>query len=367
MYFCRHKLNIGDETMDISKRNIFIYLVLSVALLALSYVYNFNDSKESIYSCINERFNDEAPFWGDSIQKILGLQRMGRYNYEQDKPVTTMYSKDDTIEISTKYFPRENLNFWLSKNLESALLRGGHYSCTITDSLFRAMLLDIGFEAVTATELHIRDLKEMFPTKDSMNINAPVREVRRNRIVEGFATDTVGVGICDQGILIGKVAISNAVVISNMQWIAWPQIILLVIVGLLFVTVSYVRKNIRYIQKLHFIGNSCIDFNNNVIYRRNGDCIPVTGNKVLLLEILAESAPEYRLLKEDVCQRIWKRDGKDGQALYNVAVSDLRKYLINDDDSLELKTLPKEGIQLLVDSEKVKRYNRLYFVYTILM
>ena len=77
------------------------------------------------------------------------------------------------------------------------------------------------------------------------------------------------------------------------------------------------------------------------------------------------SAPEYRLLKEDICRRIWNRDGKDAQALYNVAMSELRSYLIAEDDSLELKTLTNEGVVLIVDTKKVKGNNRLYFLYRI--
>ena len=58
--------------------------------------------------------------------------------------------------------------------------------------------------------------------------------------------------------------------------------------------------------------------------------------------MLLATDSEYRLSKEDICQTLWKRDTKDGQALYNTTVSGLRKLFIADDESIELKTLPKE-------------------------
>ena len=79
----------------------------------------------------------------------------------------------------------------------------------------------------------------------------------------------------------------------------------------------------------------------------------MTGNKAVLLRMLATAAPEYMLTKEDICRTIWQRDVKDGQALYNVAVSELRSYLIAPDDALTLTTVHKVGIQVTVDHTKL--------------
>ena len=74
------------------------------------------------------------------------------------------------------------------------------------------------------------------------------------------------------------------------------------------------------------------------------------------------STPEYRLLKEDICRRIWNRDGKDAQALYNVAMSELSSYLIAEDDSLELKTLTNEEVVLIVDIKRKRKFPLLHFI-----
>lgn len=56
------------------------------------------------------------------------------------------------------------------------------------------------------------------------------------------------------------------------------------------------------------------------------------------------------------------RDGKDAQALYNVAMSELRSYLIAEDDSLELKTQPNEGVVLVVDKKRIRKFPLLHFI-----
>ena len=116
-----------------------------------------------------------------------------------------------------------------------------------------------------------------------------------------------------------------------------------------------------YLQGVHLIGNTCIDFNKNMIYSPDGSAAPMTGNKAALLRMLATAAPEYMLTKEQICHDIWQRDAKDGQALYNVAVSELRGYLIAPDDALTLTTLPKVGIQVTVDHTKLHPHRKLHY------
>ena len=89
------------------------------------------------------------------------------------------------------------------------------------------------------------------------------------------------------------------------------------------------------------------------IPRNGGDTVPLTATREALLRMLVEAAPEYMLTKEDICRTIWQRDAKDGQALYNVAVSELRSYLIAPDDALSLETQPKRGIQVTADLTKL--------------
>ena len=116
------------------------------------------------------------------------------------------------------------------------------------------------------------------------------------------------------------------------------------------------------LPNVKFIGNTCIDFNTNTVYYWNGGKLSLTDKRAEVLKVFVDSAPEYRLLKEDICRRIWNRDGKDAQALYNVAMSELRSYLIAEDDSLELKTLTNEGVVLIVDIKRKRKFPLLHFI-----
>lgn len=354
-----------------NRRFTYIYILLAALLLAASYQLNYRDSKEAVQSCINEQFREAVPHWGDSIYAIRNMPHWGRSSSEAyaRKTKTTIIGDlgfsdggVDTIVISARYYLPKTLWEYQQKNGESTLIWHGDYSPALTDSLFSNLLTDMGIEGDAATELHVKNLKEMFPTADSMNVAAPIREVRTARHVEGFVTDTVGIGICDQGLMVGKVAVSRSTIREGMRWVAWRQVLLLFIMAVLYILIIYVRKAVTYWQSVHLIGNACIDFNTAMLHHWNGDTVPLTATREALLRMLVEAAPEYMLTREDICRTIWKRDTKDGQALYHVAVNELRSYLIAPDDALTLTTIPKVGIQVTVDPTKLHPHRRWHFI-----
>lgn len=195
-----------------NRRFTYIYILLAVMLLAASYLLNYRDSKVAMQSRINEQFREAVPHWLNTISNILQIPQGGLYDRLESvrRTKTTIFSAKDTVEISVRYLPRTDYEWWLRKNLESLLIRGNLYDSTLADSLFSNLLTSLGIEAEAATELHVKDLKEMFPTEDSMNVDAPIREVLAAKHVEGLVTDSVGIGICDQGLMVGKVPWSAA-------------------------------------------------------------------------------------------------------------------------------------------------------------
>ena len=346
-----------------NRRFTYIYILLAALLLAASYQLNYRDSKEAMQSRINEQFREAVPHWLNTIFNTLQIPQSGFYDRSESvrKTKTAIISTKDTIEISVRYFPRTDYEWWLRKNLESMLIKIDMYDSALTDSLFNNLLADMGIEAEAATELHVKDLKEMFPTADSMNVNAPIREVLIARHVEGFATDTVGIGICDQGLMVGKVAVSRHTVLAHMRWVSRWQIALILLLAAGYAIAAYCQKTVARLSSMKIIGNTCIDLDANVIRYWDGTTQPLTPTKSALLSMLADAAPDYRLLKEDICQAIWQRSAKDGQALYHVAVSELRTYLVAPDDALTLNTLPREGIQLVIDLERLHPHRHLHY------
>ena len=355
-----------------NRRYTYIYLLLATLLLAASYQLNFCDSRERVENRINERFKEAVPYWGDSIYAMRNIPAWGRYSREAyaKKTKTTIIGEldtpgiTDTLVISARYYLPETHDEYARRGSESALIWSGNYMPVITDPLFSNLLADMGIEAEAATELHVRDLKKMFPTKDSMNVAAPIREVRtmRYKQVEGFVTDTVGIGICNHGLVVGKVAVSHSTIRNEMRWITWRQVLVLLAMAVLYFVAAYIRKATAYWQGVHFIGNTCIDFNTATLCYWNGDTLPLTNIREALLRMFAEAAPEYLLTKEDICRTIRRRDVKDGQALYHVAVGELRGYLIAPDDALSLETLPKRGIRIIVDNDKLHPCRLLHYM-----
>lgn len=346
-----------------NRRFTYIYILLASLLLAASYLLNYRDSKVAMQSRINEQFREAVPHWLNTIFNTLQIPQGGLYDRAESvrKTKTAIIGAKDTIEISARYFPRTDYEWWLRKNLEGMLIKSDMYDSTLTDSLFSNLLADMGIEAEAATELHVKNLKEMFPTVDSMNVDAPIREVLVAKHVEGFVTDSVGIGICDQGLMVGKVAVSRHTVLAHMRWVSRWQIALILLLAAGYAVAAYCRKTIAHLRSMKIIGNTCIDLDANVIRYWDGTTQPLTPTKSALLSMLADAAPDYRLLKEDICHAIWQRSAKDGQALYHVAVSELRTYLVAPDDSLTLNTLPREGIQLIIDPERLHPHRRLHY------
>ena len=350
-------------------RYTYIYILLAVMLLGASYQLNYRDSREAVCESINERFREEVPYWGDSIYIMRNLPHWGRSSSEAyARKTETKIIGDlgfsngvDTIVISARYYLPKTYREYQHKNGESVLIWHGEYSPVITDSFFSNLLTSMGIEGEAATELHVKNLKEMFPTADSMNVNAPIREVLVAKHVKGFVTDSVGIGICDQGLMVGKVAVSRHTVLAHMRWVSRWQIALILLLAAGYAVAAYCQKTVARLRSMKIIGNTCIDLDANVIRYWDGTTQPLTPTKSALLSMLADAAPDYRLLKEDICQAIWQRNAKDGQALYHVAVSELRTYLVAPDDALTLNTLPREGIQLIIDPKRLHPHRHLHY------
>ena len=256
-----------------NRRFTYIYILLAALLLAASYQLNYRDSKEAMQSRINEQFREAVPYWGNAIcdiQKIPYSRRYDSKSYAHKTKTTIIYEKElskvlDTIVISARYYlPKERYEYQ-KRNLECALILCDDYKPALADSLFNNLLSSLGIEAEAATELHVKDLKEMFPTAHSMNVNAPIREVLVAKHVEGFVTDSVGIGICDQGLMVGKVAVSRHTVLGHMRWVSRWQIALILLLAAGYAVAAYCLKTVARLRSMKIIGNTCIDLDANVI------------------------------------------------------------------------------------------------------
>ena len=369
------------------------WLIGACVALLFSYLLNFAEGKESVYREVNRIFGEESVHWIDSIIEIndqLDISYYDRRKYRAKK-FHAIISEEDTIIIPCKYFHPKDHEVFSRKIAETAaILDGGEkngYDFTIVDSLFQRSLRSAGIDAELAIELYVKDLAEMFPTedsesklavelhakglmntfsvRDSMNADAPIRHIYKSKELDGgVPTDTIGLGICDQGKLVAKTKVSLLTLLERMEmWNMWQNLVLGILL-LSYIVVwgrkKYYRSLNPFINNMYIVGNTCFDFNNQVVVWWNGECQKMIGNKVQFLKMLVDSAPEYKLYKEDVCRSIWKRNVKDGQSLYAVMVNDVRNKYIAEDDSLSIETLPKEGLVLHVDETILKAWPKMH-------
>lgn len=342
----------------------YLLPLLIVLFVALSYVENFRESKQTLYQQANETFVQECRGWANTMLDIMQIPVWGNYNKEeyQKKKKHTLLSATDTIVISTRFYHPPHDIFYLDFHT-FVMIRGlmdredDPYDLHMTDSLFQTSLANQGIRAEVATVLEARDLGTMFPSEDSMNVNAPIIFSSKGKELEkvGFVTDTVGIGTADVGLLCAQVYVPSVEVWKHMDSFGWRQVSALLLAIVMWMVVCSVVVFRSVSRHMILLGNSCLDLKNESLYLWSGECRPIPTNQQSLIKMLLATDSEYRLSKEDICQTLWKRDTKDGQALYNTTVSGLRKLFIADDESIELKTLPKEGIELVVHTSLLKR------------
>ena len=342
----------------------YLLPLLIVLFVALSYVGDFRESKQTLYQQVNETFVQECHEWTNIMAEIKQIPIWGKHDNEKfrKKERIVFLSATDTIIISTRFYSpsqdRARLDFYTYGMIRHSIEgKDDPYDLRMTDSIFQTSLADKGIHAEVATVLEARDLATMFPSEDSMNVNAPIIFSSKGKELEkvGFVTDTVGIGTADVGSLCAQVYIPSAEVWKHMDTFGWRQVLALLLAIVMWIVVCSVVVFRSVSRHIILLGNSCLDLKNESLYLWSGECRPIPTNQQSLIKMLLATDSEYRLSKEDICQTLWKRDTKDGQALYNTTVSGLRKLFIADDESIELKTLPKEGIELVVHTSLLKR------------
>lgn len=351
------------------KRKLLSLGLFFVLIMMFSYARNYHECKVKLQYQIDSAFKNRAITWGDTMMEIKGLNHWGRFHSDAyiKKQKTRIISIDDTIEIARKYYYPNEYNEYCKRNAETILVLSNNFDICIADSMFSDLMKILNIDAKTNVELHVKDLSQMFPSGDTMCIDVPVDEIlSAQKIDDGFVVGPVGIGICNHALLYGFVDIPASEIISKMNKLDSIQKII-IFFFILYAFVWYVYRKysplfFAYKKNVWLVGNTCVDLNKNVVYLWSGDCKPIVGNRVVLIRLLLESAPVYKLVKEDVCQKIWKRNAKDGQALYNVAISEIRTSFVAEDPALELKSTPKEGTELIIDKSKVKKWRWVHFV-----
>ena len=352
----------------------YLLPLLLVLFVALSYLQSFREGRDALYGQVNELFVREAPMWSDSMCDIMNIPYRGRFDDEQYRKKTRhgIIGENgaggiDTILISTRFYHPPYSQFRIDTRATFMMMSSingqkSGYNLAIADSLFALTLAREGLKAEAAIELNARDLKDMFPTEDSLWADAPIVLTEVSRELEGeFTTDTVWIGWCDHGWLNAHVRIPASEVWAHMSLFGGNQFAAILLALAAWLLVRFLQVVYMVFVHTTLLGNTCIDLHRGMVYLWSGERRTASGNQLALLKMLLDAAPTYRLSKDVICQSLWGRDTKDGQALYNTTVSGLRKLFVAEDESLELKTLSREGVELLIDKSHLKKARRLHF------
>ncbi len=355
--------------MAVNRNTVTIILsLLIIMIFGYSYYFNYKECKNQLYADIDNILQTKANLWSSFILQDKGVSFSGRYNsfgYENKKN-TIILIGDDTIDISSTFYHPESYSDYQLKNRESYLILTNRYDINLVDSLFESSLAEIGITTGTSISLKIKDLRKIFPVPDSMCHDVPFSEILASDSVDGYITNSVGIGICDHAQLYGHVKVDFLTILKKMHWFGINQISLFILLIIGVVCYQCIPIFLYFNKNILLIGNTCIDLPNRQLYLWSGECRHITDIRMALIKMIIDAAPSYKLSKEMVCRDIWNLDTKDAQARYDMAMKGMRTLFITEDVSLELKSLTGEGVQLLINDSLIKKGRKFHYLWIYL-
>ena len=346
------------------------YVFIFIAVYSFGYIVEFYNSKIYIENEINELFKTSSSSMHDSIRNITGKYLYYVYDTEDiNKRYDMVFiNKDGKISISRDIINIENPQEYHNKQLQTIMLQGNDYDLYIADSIWNKQLKERGYDVNAILLLSAKSLKDMFPKRDSLvtNLKAPFISVNSLAGKECFVTDSVGLGICNQGYILSHVHIPTLTVVKHTKW--WGSALWIAISVILFLAlISAFRKYIiekKY--KTHYKENAesvkTIKDKNiielgHITYSPQDDTLYNTITKQQLklprtqaqvMELLATSKGYY-VTKNEICQALWSLDDKAVPKTYNSLCFRLRNSL-ESIDGIKLVTIKDTAIQLVIYS-----------------
>lgn len=241
--------------------------------------------------------------------------------------------------------------------IESVFLETGSQDIVTMDSVWKSQLKNAGYNVDVALQMEVKSLFEMFPTPDTLTTDAATT-LFSNKRLEGynvFATDTVGLGFCKQGLVVSEVYLPATTVMKKYDFFDW-RFIISATIALLFAIIMYIRyikDNSTVVINVH---ETRIALGENFIYditartlhnTANGQSIKLPATQARLMELLAK-ADGHTATKADICREVWGLNEKDATSAYNGAAWRLRENL-QKTGGIRLVTIKDKALQLIVE------------------
>ena len=228
------------------------------------------------------------------------------------------------------------------------------------DSLWCESLKRAQIDAETAIVANWRDIKEMFPTKDSFNINAPIHSDTSRTISFGraFRTDSISISFQNHASIEGYAVVSPLSIIKRLE-LPYTIIAAIALIYILLLAGVHLYDAIHYRRKhILFMGDAMLHVLDNSIISADGTSKKLGSNEYAILRILErERTVPITLIEEEVWpepQAVAKRKN------FNVAFSRLSNIL----KEINHITLQRDKEKIIyTQSTTAKMRIRLYMVF----
>ena len=350
------------------KKHAPIYVFIFIIVYSFGYIFELKIAKKDIENEINELFKISALSLHDSIHSITGEYLYYVYDENHLKKRLDMIriTAEGELRISRDLINIENPKEYHLKQMQTIMIEGNDYDLYIADSLWNKQLKEKGYDVNAILFLSAKKLKDMFPKRDSLvtNIKAPFISANSLAGKECFVTDSVGLGICNQGYLLSHVHIPTSTVIKRTKWwgsALWIEISVILLLALISAFRKYIteKKYKTYYKGIAETANNITDktiielghitysLQNGTIYNTiTEQQLKLPRTQAQVMELLATSK-DYYVTKDEICQALWSLDDKAVPKTYNSLCFRLRNSL-ESIDGIKLVTIKDTGIKLVI-------------------
>lgn len=358
------------------KKRYYLFLLPPMFFVLIALLL-YSNEKKAVAEIVRLDFLREAPHWVDSLAYINDHFLYSAYHdseqskerRKQQRPYIVI-TAEYTLYISRKYlnfpFLEERRRIKTSAFLDIPSVESkDEYDIRQVDSLWNCSLRRAGIEAETSIVLHRRMLKDLFPAKDSINIDAPVRADTSHVVTFGRAicTDSVSIGFPHEGEIRGFAVVSPLSIIKRLV-VPYTIIALITLLYLLLPPVTIMAGAVGYRRNyIRFVGDAVLHLLTNEIIYGNGTRNNLGLNEFAILRMLVQS-PVVSI--EEIKSALWpdstvKAQGKS----FNVAFSSLCNILKEVDD-ITIERGAEEIILTDSTTKGVRRWQRFRAIIDIL-
>lgn len=322
-------------------RPLWIGVAVWLTTFAIFYGMVYVHERDVVIDAVNQNFQREAPLWVDSIM-VINEEYYYSSGGKRQRPTATLRFTDKygSYEVAAKFHYHPDYTIRERLHLTSTMLgdRDCLYDVPLVNRVWTSTLQREGIHVETAVELYYRNLREMFPTPDSLNRLAEVFRMESHPFdyEASVRTDTVGIGICDQGQLVGHVVISPSFIMERMQKNVRVGIVVWMIFGIMGLAMFYAEFLLmRQRHVIVPIGTSFLNLKTRGLTYKDGTTRIMGKIPFAILTTLLE-AEGRKVPQKTIIDAHWpKIDAEDQRNNLNVNNKRLRDIL-NDGKHLVL-------------------------------